>query len=742
MFEQDQGRIPVPMENVPEFGTVVRIQGRRSVLTADRDGHPMPFLRNNETMVVKFTPHIKGMVEQGWADLVDYLEFPAASQYFPTMDEVFGMIEELATTLPGEAILGARVEGNEVVLVVGPEDGSNPREVRVTLPQLVDMEEQVRRAQDAAEDAQFTLQQIMQLVQDAAQAAADAVTADAEQFAALAGAAAERSLEYAEESKRWHDEIGVIQGPMGPRGPAGPPGGGASDTWQAEEAEVIDLLPYLQPGWTAEVFTAQRVGGWVTIQITTLVSESGTWGYPLTSAGTLDTRLRPLWSVFSNLFSSSANDGARVSVNSGGRVYLDSLVVGSAYSGSIVYALPSGAPVPLVEGPQGEQGDPGPQGVPGPEGPQGEAGKDGASVAYEGMVAAYGDLPADLTEGDQGKGWVVNADGRIYVWDGTAFPAQGDAPLFRGPVGPQGPQGEKGDRGDTGLTGARGATGPKGDTGETGEPGPQGVKGDPGERGLPGATGAQGATGLPGRDGRGLIVRGTVSSPASLPSSAQTGDGYVISSTGEAVQWDGTAWSEPFAWTGPEGAQGERGLRGEQGPQGVEGPAGPEGSMSPAQLAQIFGSSSNTAQPMGELVWSGRSYSPPNNTFLRLKTSSDGRLTVSRNVGNVARTDGNMPRLVAPVSGIYLLIAQQCWAGDGGARACGLGSSSTTGESSMYAWMDIGLGRMATAISVEYLNAGTTLYPWVFTGPSTTGQMSGSARGINSRYGMFFMNAG
>lgn len=616
MIPQDQGRIPIPDDNLPPLGQTVRIQGLRAFAGADADGKPFPFLRPNEQMVVKFTEHIRQMLELGWIDLIDYVEMPSAAQYFPTMLDVLGMIDDRATTLPGEAVLGARVEENDLILTVGTVDGSVTRDIRVTLPQLVDMQEQIERAEGAAERSEFALDQIMQLVQDAAQAAADAVTSDAKSYAALAAAAAERSLDSAEQSREWYESIGTIEGPPGPQGVAGPTGpkGDKGDTGAA--------------------------------------------------------------------------------------------------------------------GPKGDKGDPG---------DTGEDGKDGASVAYEGMVDTYADLPDDLTEDDQGKGWVVNADGRIYVWDGTSFPEQGSAPLFRGPIGPTGPKGDKGDTGGQGITGATGPKGDKGDKGPKGDQGATGATGPKGDKGDQGNTGQQGSTGLPGRDGRGLVIRGTVPTAASLPSSATTGDGYILSSTGMAVQWNGTAWSDPFAWTGPQGAQGERGLRGEQGPQGVKGDRGPAGTMSSEQAIGVFGSGTATRKPYGELVWSGPAYPPTSDAFVRLKNASDGRLVVGQDNG-VASISGNLPRLTAPVSGLYLIFARQSWGGDKGARGCGLGTSQTSGDSGMYVWMDIGLGRFCPASSLAYLSAGTTLYPWTWTG-SGSGNMNGGERGMESKYGIYYIGA-
>lgn len=124
-------------------------------------------------------------------------------------------------------------------------------------------------------------------------------------------------------------------------------------------------------------------------------------------------------------------------------------------------------------GPQGPTGATGPQGV---EGPAGPAGADGAGIEIAGGVPTYADLPTGLTEVNSGEGYLVEADGKLYIWNGTSFPADGAGVEFRGPEGPagatgpqgvQGPAGEQGVAGADGATGAAGADGAQGDRGNT-----------------------------------------------------------------------------------------------------------------------------------------------------------------------------------------------------------------------------------------------------------------------------------
>lgn len=90
-------------------------------------------------------------------------------------------------------------------------------------------------------------------------------------------------------------------------------------------------------------------------------------------------------------------------------------------------------------GPTGAVGATGPEGATGPTGPQGD---DGVAVNLKGNVATTGDLPAGATTGD---GYVVEADGELYVWDGSAWNSVG---LVLGPTGATGPTGPTGATGD------------------------------------------------------------------------------------------------------------------------------------------------------------------------------------------------------------------------------------------------------------------------------------------------------
>lgn len=127
-----------------------------------------------------------------------------------------------------------------------------------------------------------------------------------------------------------------------------------------------------------------------------------------------------------------------------------------------------------------------------------------------------------------------------------------------GATGPRGPQGFEGPRGSTGSTGLTGATGPQSVIpGATGPVGATGI-GAPGPDGPTGATGPNGPAGPVG-----TVVLGTVADIASLPPSANVGEGFVVTAEANDVYvWNGSSWNS----IGPV-----------QGPEGPAGPAGPQG---------------------------------------------------------------------------------------------------------------------------------------------------------------------
>ena len=113
-------------------------------------------------------------------------------------------------------------------------------------------------------------------------------------------------------------------------------------------------------------------------------------------------------------------------------------------------------------------------------------GDKGDGLKIDGSVPTYADLPT-LTAADMGKTYLVDADGRLYFWSGTAWPASGAGLLIKGEDGITPNIGANGHwwigTTDTGVQaqgeqGKTGPQGPQGPQGETGPQGPQGPKGD------------------------------------------------------------------------------------------------------------------------------------------------------------------------------------------------------------------------------------------------------------------------
>jgi hypothetical protein len=106
--------------------------------------------------------------------------------------------------------------------------------------------------------------------------------------------------------------------------------------------------------------------------------------------------------------------------------------------------------------------------VPGPTGPTGPAvtgptGPQGVSITMKAGVASVGLLPTAGNSVNDGRS--VEADGDLYVWNGTSWSNVGQIVGPTGPTGPEvtGPTGPTGAPSNvTGPTGSTGATGPKG----------------------------------------------------------------------------------------------------------------------------------------------------------------------------------------------------------------------------------------------------------------------------------------
>lgn len=141
-----------------------------------------------------------------------------------------------------------------------------------------------------------------------------------------------------------------------------------------------------------------------------------------------------------------------------------------------------------IKGPKGDKGDTGDQGIQGvqgvqgiqgPTGAQGVQGEAGVSLDINGTLANYAAITA-VSSPQAGDAYVNAADGKLYFYDGTSWPADGAGVPFVGPQGPTGPQGVAGADGATGATGPAGATGAAGARGSlwyTGTGAPSGISG-------------------------------------------------------------------------------------------------------------------------------------------------------------------------------------------------------------------------------------------------------------------------
>ena len=126
-----------------------------------------------------------------------------------------------------------------------------------------------------------------------------------------------------------------------------------------------------------------------------------------------------------------------------------------------------------VEAASANDGPTGNTGATGVVGPTGATGAQGTNINFVGSVADTGSLPATGATNDA---YIVDADGNLYVWNGSTWTDVGQI------VGPQGNTGAVGITGPTGAqgeTGAIGNTGAVGNTGAQGNTGPTGLGLDP-----------------------------------------------------------------------------------------------------------------------------------------------------------------------------------------------------------------------------------------------------------------------
>jgi hypothetical protein len=179
-------------------------------------------------------------------------------------------------------------------------------------------------------------------------------------------------------------------------------------------------------------------------------------------------------------------------------------------------------------------------GATGPTGEAGPTGAQGVNINFVGSVANTGALPS--SGNDVNDAYIVDADGNLWVWNGSSWSDAGQI------VGPQGAAGATGNTGATGVTGNDGVTGATGNDGETGAVGETGVTGAQGETGATGLTGNDGATGATGETG-------SIGATGSTGATGVTGNDGVTGATGN---------------DGETGAVGETGAQGETGATGAD----------------------------------------------------------------------------------------------------------------------------------------------------------------------------
>jgi collagen type VII alpha len=147
-----------------------------------------------------------------------------------------------------------------------------------------------------------------------------------------------------------------------------------------------------------------------------------------------------------------------------------------------------------VEAASANDGPTGNTGSTGAVGPTGATGAQGTSIDFKGTLANETALNA-VTGQEVNDAYILESDGNLWVWDGSAWNDVGQI------VGPQGNTGAQGPTGATGVTGANGNTGATGVTGAAGVTGVTGATGPTGATGVTGATGPTGPTGPTGSTG-------------------------------------------------------------------------------------------------------------------------------------------------------------------------------------------------------------------------------------------------
>lgn len=299
----------------PALGDATKIRGLVSTT----------YLRRGEVMVVGWSEFWEEMVLQNFVDVVSHIEEPSANEYFPTVAEVWNLIEQGATTLPGEKIIGMRADDSKVYLRVGVSAQSS-REYVVEWPEMYTMINNVVRLRD--ETGELSNNAIAAL-----RAGTDELKNLLVDYNGIASAAAGIALDAAEEAQKHVGESGASAYEIA-----------VAEGFEGSESEWLESLRG-EPGEPGEPGADGEPG------------PKGEDGTSVTIRGAVDTAA----DLPTGLGEAEAGDGW-VSQNDG---HLH------------VWGGESWADVGPVRGPQG---------VPGEDGADGEPGPRGAS-AYEVAVA-------------------------------------------------------------------------------------------------------------------------------------------------------------------------------------------------------------------------------------------------------------------------------------------------------------------------------------------------------------------
>lgn len=283
----------------------------------------------------------------------------------------------------------------------------------------------------------------------------------------------------------------------------------------------------------------------------------------------------------------------------------------------------------------------GPQGPVGPTGPVGPAGKDGAtgptgpvgpvghSVTAKGYVNSVGDLPSS----GNALADMYYVNDNTYIWDGSSWIDMGTN------VGPAGTAGLKGDTGPQGIPGLDGDSAYEIwlDAGNTGTIQDY-------LNSLIGPQGPQGPQGIQGDIGPGVSILGSLNSTSDLPSTGNTGEGYLIGN--DFYVWTGSAYQNVGPIRGPQGVQGPVGPTGQTGATGATGQKGEQGSL----WIVLPGFPSVSAGRVGDYYIDSTT-----NRYYQKTSATNWAYMGTMGGGNVYD---------APADGVYYVRRNQAWVAD------------------------------------------------------------------------------